>query len=170
MNIKELIENGIGKKLIVDSNLLILLIIGRFDTNLIQYHKKLGKYDIHDFNFVNFFVQKAKMVYLTPGILSEMSNHLNPSDRNYLKYFNKLLSILGAFYEEYQKKDIILNLSYFKNLGYTDSSIIDLSSNEKCLVLTDDKEMTLELRSKKLDVINLTDTKHEYFFKRLNLD
>jgi hypothetical protein len=80
MNIKELIENGIGKKLIVDSNLLILLIIGRYDTNLIQYHKKLGKYDIHDFNFVNFFVQKAKMVYLTPGIISEMSNHLNPSD------------------------------------------------------------------------------------------
>lgn len=170
MNIEEVIKKQIGKRLIIDTNLLILLIIGRYNINLISDHRKLRNYDNHDYNFVNFMARKSKVIYLTPGIISEVTNHLNPSDKHYSKYFNKLISILQAFKEEYQSKNVLLVLSSFEKLGYTDSAIIDLSIKEKCLVLTDDREMVLELRRTTADVLYFSEIKQEYRYSKLRLD
>ncbi len=170
MSIEEVIKKQIGKKLIIDTNLLILLIVGRYNINLISGHKKLGRYDKHDYNFVNFIAGKAKVIYLTPGIISEVTNHLNPSDKNYSNYFRKLISILEFFQEEYKNKNVILKLSFFPKLGYTDSTIIDLSIQEKCLVLTDDREMVLELRKNKIYELYLTEKKQEYLYSKLKLN
>ena len=63
------------KRLIVDTNLLLLLVIGAVEGGIhIKNSKRLNDYDYEDYHRVLKVVSEFEAVYITPYIATEVSN------------------------------------------------------------------------------------------------
>lgn len=129
-----------SKGIIVDSNLLLLLLAGIYDKSFIKGFKRTRKYSLEDFNLLFNFVGKFKTIYITPHILTEISNLSinNQSDRRFHKYINSLIQSLRLFDEKIIGKDDILKDDYFRILGATDVALMLASKQQECFLITDD--------------------------------
>ena len=140
--IKGIIFDYKSKGIIVDTNLLILFVVGGYDISYIEKCNRIKnkRYTIEDYRFVNNLLASFAKIYVTPQVLAEFSN-LSFNDikgQAFLKYFEYVLKIIRESSEGYISKDIILNISMFKKFGFTDASIFKLASKEKLPVITDD--------------------------------
>ena len=143
-----------SKGLLVDTNLLLLLTIGRCDLNLIQSFVRTQKYNIEDFGLLSRFVTSFRKQVTTPHVLTEISNlttrlpdHIRPD------YFTSLVSHFAAYSEEAVPFSTASGMGMFVKFGLTDSAITHIARN-KYLVLTDDFPLANYLQSQKQDVIN----------------
>ena len=60
-----------SKGLLVDTNLLVLLVIGALNPDQISDHKLTSKYSAVDYRLLKSFVDRFKLVVTTPNILTE---------------------------------------------------------------------------------------------------
>ena len=61
--------------IVVDTNLLLLLLVGLYDKSLIKDFKRTQKYDIDDFDRLRIVIYYCKnRIYTTPNILTEITN------------------------------------------------------------------------------------------------
>lgn len=145
--------------LIIDTNLLLLYLVGIYDVNLITNFKRTAKYTSEDFNIIDNFLKYFNKVITTPYILSELSNlSLQIKEPKKKDYFIYLIKVLKQYYEEHIAKDTILDsreLYLLPQIGFTDLSIIEAVKKNEYLVFTDDFKLTGYLQSLKFDVINL---------------
>jgi hypothetical protein len=58
----------------VDSNLLLLLVIGAWNLRSIATHKRLSRFNVEDFYLVRDFLASFRSVVTTPYVLAEVSN------------------------------------------------------------------------------------------------
>ena len=76
--------------MIVDSCVLLLIIVGIFDKNIIDKCKKIDHYSKDDFDLALQIVARYSNIYITPHILAELSNLSRKNSlpsRNLLDYF-----------------------------------------------------------------------------------
>jgi len=127
---------------VIDTNLLLLLLVGIYDKNLINDFKRTQKYDIDDFERLILIVSYCEnRIYTTPNILTEITN-LSDGINKDNKFFAFIHKFLEQFMEVANSSHSIIsnNLKIFLKLGLADASIADISS-EKILVLTDDLDL-----------------------------
>ncbi len=152
---KEIINNYRNKGILIDSNLLLLYFIGKYNYSLIQRFKRTQKYVIEDYLFLTSVIEFfTKRIITTPNILTEVSN-LSGNLENELKtrYFSEFAKQLELLSEFYTPSQDISKLEHFKNYGLTDSGVINLVRG-KYLVLSDDLPLVSYLQSKYIDAIN----------------
>jgi hypothetical protein len=70
----QLINQHRGSGLVVDTNLLLLFLIGRTNQNRISKFKRTQAYTIEDFDLLDRFMAEFKIPITTPHILTEVSN------------------------------------------------------------------------------------------------
>ena len=58
----------------LDTNLLVLLIVGSESRELISKHRRLEHYSAEDFDILCEFLENANQLYVTPNTLTETSN------------------------------------------------------------------------------------------------
>ena len=58
----------------IDTNLLLLLVVGETDRGWIKHHKRLGAYDIDAYELLVEIIRDISRVVVTPNILTEVSN------------------------------------------------------------------------------------------------
>src|SRR5260370_39822148 len=63
-------QNGI----LVDANLLLLLVVGRFDEQRIQRFERTRDFVIEDFRLLEAMVRPFSRILSTPHVLTELSN------------------------------------------------------------------------------------------------
>ena len=110
----------------VDANLLVLLVTGSVDRELIARHRRLRRFTAADYDVLRRMAHEAGRVFVTPNTLTEASNllaqHREP-DRSHL------LDGLRALIEE--SEEIVVrsaeassNAEYVR-LGLTDAALLE---------------------------------------------
>ena len=161
--------------LIIDSNLLILLIIGLHNESDITNHERTGSYCVDDFRFLKKVLSTTNKIILTPHIMSEVSNMLiegKSSKSGSLinnPHFDESIKIVSNADEVYIKKEYLIeNLKELASVGFTDLSIIKAAKQLGCAVMTDDGRLMPWLEHHKCTATNLTRIRTYYLLNQDN--
>ncbi len=128
-------------ELLVDTNLLVLFLIGLYDQKLMRSNKRTSSYSIEDFEYVQTYIANASKVYVTPSILTEVSNltdRIGEKNEPFFDVFKKVFSSKKQF-EIYIPKEKILGYHFLRYVGVADASLYLVAVETKCQVLTDDE-------------------------------
>ena len=125
---------------VLDTNLLVLLVVGLHDPALISRHKRLAAYTREDFDILVEMLRLASAVLLTPDTLTEASNLLGKGDRQ----AEAPRALLTEFVKLQGETDIESRLAVdhaaFRRLGLADAALLTLMPevSGEALLLTAD--------------------------------
>lgn len=145
-----------NSNLILDTNLLILLIVGNYDPNFISNCDLTSSYNKDDFQLLKRYLKLQSSIYITPEILAELSNQsFFLKDPKLRAYQEILVYQLTKIKEKYIPLGILLNnTEMFFKFGFTDLSIYELAKKEGYVVLTDDFKLHNILSTKKINTLS----------------
>ena len=145
-----------SKKILLDTNLLLLLVVGSVRIDLIQHHRRLSGFFASDFRRLADILSVAEKVVVTPNILTETSNLLgspkSPSDTHLFQKLSEIVRNAEVLEEIYIPSTEIAQMPQFPYLGLTDSGILSLKERN-VVVLTRDMRLASECWSIGLDVL-----------------
>ncbi len=128
------------KKLIIDANLLLLIVIGRVQNGIhIKSSNRLDKYNIDDYDKVLEIMARHDELYITPYIAAEISNLIDLTGaalieaREVIRALSLVIKQIDVSIQEDCESDAFLHF------GITDSSLIGLA--QSYYILTDDHRM-----------------------------
>jgi rRNA-processing protein FCF1 len=151
---EQLVAQYKSKGVLIDTNLLLLLVVGAYDPERISRFKRTDKFTADDFYTLAAFFNSFDRVVTTPHVLTEVSNLAGQLPDALKTAFYSLFAQHIALLEEYYVESRQLSsVSQFPKLGLTDCGIMELSRNQY-LVLTDDFRLAGHLDSQGIDVIN----------------
>lgn len=166
-------------KIIIDTNILLMYLIGINNKENIHNHPRSSKYSKIDFMFINDIVLKYNPIITTPHILAEISNlnrNKNNKEDNIRKKIFKILFrlIKGDMIEEqFISIENILNDQRIFALGIADVGIKILAKKSNFAVITSDKKHYNYLNEKKIPCVNynhvLQDKNRKKYMKKYNL-
>lgn len=160
MDYVQIIISRYGKKgAIIDTNLLILYIVGLYNVDYIEGFKRIKDkgYTKEDFEALVRLLMLFKKVFLTSHVLAEFSNltfNHKRFDKDFDEYLSSVIIALKNIVEEHVKKNEILTSSFFK-FGFTDVSIMELAIKSGLPVITDDLPFYNLLSSRGISSINM---------------
>jgi len=152
--IERLLAQYRSRGALLDSNLLLLLVVGLYRRSLVGTFKRLRAYTLEDFTFVQGIVAYFARVVVTPNVLTEVSNlamHLGNEAEGCLRIVRDQLTLLS---ERHVASNLAASEPIFLRLGLTDAAIVR-AARSKLLVFTDDLPLTLSLQHAGLAVVNL---------------
>lgn len=138
----------------IDTNLLLVLLIGALDPAQVDRFKRTRKYSREDYALLAAFVSQYKRVVTTPNVLTEVSNLAGQLTGPLRERAFLALGVLVSQYEErfHPSRELILHDS-FPVLGLADTSVISAVDNT-ITVLTDDLPLYLRLSAAGIEAIN----------------
>ncbi|WP_414449054.1 hypothetical protein AB4851_07275 [Burkholderia sp. 22PA0099] len=129
-----------AKRLIIDTNLLLLLVIGAVEEGRhIRNSKRLGAFGLRDYDNVLKIMQEYDMVFITPYIATEVSNLIDLDDSAGRLAYDIAKNLFSIFSKIEVDIDEDCGSNFFSTFGITDSSLIKLSTDY--FVLTNDHRM-----------------------------
>jgi hypothetical protein len=145
-----LVQRYKGKGLLVDTNLLLLYLVGSADPELIGRFSRTANYSEDDFDRVSRFVDAFEVKIGTPHVFTEVSDLFgNRNDFNVL-----LAAYVEKVYEVFTSGRSLIKDRSFLQFGLADTAVIDAARN-KYLILTDDGPLYGFLFNSKIDAVNL---------------
>ena len=128
----------------IDSNLLLLLVVGRSSRDIIAKHKRLRQFTARDYDILLDLLDGAAQVFVTPHTLAEASNLLaQHGEPERSRLFCQLRHLI------HESKEVIVAGTKasihdaFKRLGLTDAALLAVVTKETPL-LTVDLELYME--------------------------
>jgi hypothetical protein len=152
--ILELIQKYSAHGLLVDTNLLLVFLIGQLDPKLIARFKRTQAFSPSEFRLLARFLAEFQKTYTTPNILTEinsLANQLPEKTRtDFLVLFRKQIELVA---EQYVPSVQISSEPLFKKCGLTDAATVVIA-RQRLLVLTDDFRLCGYLESQRVDFVN----------------
>lgn len=124
----------------IDSNLLLLLIVGSASREYIAKHKRLKSFDSSDFDLLREQLSVASAIVLTPNTLTETSNlidHIGEPARGHIYQTLRNLLLLPESEEKYVPSKSATELPELPRLGLTDCALLDICANGVPLITAD---------------------------------
>lgn len=149
--------------LVVDTNILLLLFIGLYDTEYITdcpLMTENGKnYTREHFALLKKILERfVNKIVITPQVLSEIYTHshrIKPKDKFY-NYFLKVIEKLKECKENHVDLEFLLrDTEKIIEFGFTDMSIVETANKNKWVILTDEFEM-YRVFNTKVDIISFS--------------
>lgn len=140
--------------IVIDTIILLLLIVGSVERELIPSFKRTDQYSVQDYDILRNFLSEFNTKIVTPNILTEVSNllgQLAKPKRNIA--MSHLKNLIMDFIEVYTESAIISKLEHFIPLGLTDSDLF-YSELEDFVFLTDDFKLSGKLTKAGREAIN----------------
>jgi hypothetical protein len=135
------------KGVLVDSNLLLLLVMGAYAPHRIQAFSRTSAYTRDDFVILAEFLSPFQRIMTTPNILTEVSNLANKLSSELLPGFYAVLrAFINRLSEMSSPSMTVAGAAIFLRLGLTDAAISTISQGQ-FLVLTDDAVLLGHLHS-----------------------
>ena len=142
------------QRLLVDTNILLLYIVGSLSIELIQRHRRTNKFSKEDYYLLTRLLSQFGTIVVTPNILTEVSNLLGyTEDLAKARLLLGLASLTTVVEERYLPSSEVSQAAEFSRLGLADSSNL-LLAQEDLIVLTDDLPLSLALQRRGVEVIN----------------
>lgn len=135
-------KNG-KKKLVLDTNLFVLLFIGGYDNNFLNQCTCTQKYSKNDYDLLlKIFQYFDSEIIITPHILAEISNlsRRDIKEPNIANYFETIVDRLKNCKEEHVSLDRLLGLDIkiLTRFGFPDMSVIEAAKKMDAVILTDE--------------------------------
>lgn len=122
----------------VDTNLLVLYVVGTASREYIHRHKKLTSYIPEDYDALLRVIEKACAVVVTPNTLTETSNLVcyiaEPARSSILAVLKKVIATSN---EVYVTSKLASEHEEFFRLGLTDAAAIESLTGESTLLTAD---------------------------------
>lgn len=130
--------------LLIDTNLLLVMIIGGIDEGRhIEKSKRLQGFCIEDYYALWKLTEEYNRVWITPYIATEVSNLIDLDG----EVGTRVFELAREIFSQFQQVDTTITEdckgSFFIKFGLTDNSIINLSKNID--VITNDQRMAIPL-------------------------
>ena len=150
------------RDVILDTNLLVLFVVGTASPKYIAAHKRLQAYTALDFKLLTGLLVAVSRVIVTPHVLAETSNlvrHANEPGRTYiLETFRDLLWNLD---ENHVPSLRVAARPEFIALGLTDAVLLEAARSGATLI-TADFDLYRAALAAGLSVVNFTYHKANY--------
>ena len=137
----------------IDANLLVLVVIGSVDRDLISKHRRTRRFTPEDYDRLLTMIQEVEQVFVTPNTLTETSNLLGTKDSRFLEYLRFLIE---------KSKEVIVSSAAaarnraFPRLGLTDAALLEVISAERPLITVDLELFSAALEKGEEVAINFT--------------
>ncbi|MEW6349808.1 MAG: PIN domain-containing protein [Thermodesulfobacteriota bacterium] len=142
------------KGLMVDSNLLLLLVVGACDPKRIPTFERTKMFTTEDYELMAHTAGYFDHVITTPCVLTEVSNLLGQLGGNlHGRFFSRFAETIHLLREEYAPSTQLAGRDDFSRFGLTDSSIIHCVKG-RYLVITVDFPLSGHLWEMGVDVVN----------------
>ncbi len=141
-------SSGAVVQYIIDSNLLVLLVVGRVNHSLVGRHRRLKQFVPEDFDRLVEVLTGADRILVTPNTLTEASNLLayqRGPERARLS--EELRRLIEREIEIVVPSVVAATRSEFRRLGLTDAALIEAASDERQLLTADLKLFRAALSS-----------------------
>lgn len=126
--------------IIIDTNALVVLLVGLIDTRLFRNHKRTSIYDEDDFTDLLRTIGSLNQIVTLPNIWTEVDNLLNNFSGNYkYAYIQEITKTIKETTENYLASEIGTSSPHFQELGLTDSLILEFAKECKLLITSDSK-------------------------------
>jgi len=126
--------------ILIDSNALIVLLIGLIDPKLFKTHKTTSIYDEEDFRELLHVIGDFNNIIVLPNIWTEVDNLLNNFGGNYkYSYIQKITEIIKNTSEKYIDSKTGTECESFFDIGLTDSLVLEQAKSCKLLITSDSK-------------------------------
>lgn len=126
--------------ILIDTNALVVLILGIIDPSLISKSKRTSIYEEEDFNDLLDVIGEIENIVVLPNIWTEVDNLLNGISGTYkTQYVQKLTETIKSTTEKYLKSESATLCHGFYDLGLTDSLILEYSKECDFLVTSDSR-------------------------------
>ena len=145
-----LIQKYKQKGLLVDTNILLLYIVGIVNVDLIRNFSRTANFTENDFYLVEKFINFFDVNITTPHILTEVSDLLG----NRIELQLALGKYIELIEEKFLESKQITRTKTFLQFGLADTAITETAKNSY-LVVTDDNPLFGYLVNQKIDAVNL---------------
>lgn len=139
--------------LVLDSNLLLLFLIGEIDVEEINRKKRVQIYDEDDYYALRDFIRQFVQLYTTPNIITEVSNLLGRKPKRGSIYDVALSKFIVYSAEYYISSEQASNDPFFASFDIADTASKILAARGK-LILTDDYQLANQMDTAGLPVVN----------------
>ncbi|MBU3663528.1 MAG: hypothetical protein FGM41_10070 [Bacteroidetes bacterium] len=147
--------------ILIDSNSLLILIIGLMNPKLIDSHKRTSIYDEQDFYNLISVISDIKKLVILPNIWTEVDNLLNDFNGNHKNlYLTKIVNVIKNTTEKFIESTRAANNFGFQELGLTDSAILE-HARECQLLITSDSKLSDYANAMGIKVFDLVKYKNE---------
>jgi hypothetical protein len=130
-----------ASRILLDTNLLVLLIVGSTSERSISTHKRTRAYVIASFRLLSAIVDSPSKLISTPHILAETSNLIRqcaePLRSGLSTTFAASIAVLS---ENHVAARQVVSSRHFQRLGLTDATVLEFGSADVAL-LTDDLDL-----------------------------
>jgi hypothetical protein len=153
LDARALIEKHRSKGVLVDSNLLILFLVGTVNRRRILDFKRTQNFTVEDFDTLSSLVSWFGRLYATPHVLSQVSDLTDLAGKELTivrTLFASLIETMGEYYDP--SKELITD-SLFSRLGLADTAIANVCSRG-LLVITADLNLHLALEQRGAEALN----------------
>lgn len=129
-------------KILIDTNLLMLLAVGMYRKDYISSHKRTVIFTEEDFDILEILTQGHELI-VTANVLTEASNMLwSGADQHKNGIREALKTIIESSTEHLLQSSELCQHPYFMKLGLTDAGILALK-DEAGIILTQDLDLHL---------------------------
>jgi len=139
---------------LIDTNILLLYLVGRFRPELIGSNPRLSTFTRSDYGTLARFLLHFACIATLPHVLAEV-NSLSSSLKNLVQAcrptFREVISELS---EGAVSSSAAAARPEFEFLGLTDAAIVQAADSDPRLVLTDDLRLSVNLAKSGVDVVN----------------
>jgi rRNA-processing protein FCF1 len=122
---------------LIDTNLLVLLILGGSDKRLVGNHKRLKNFDLADYEELEKILSNATGFVTLSYILTETSNLIEIGSKASAETARLFENFVHQADELCASSEDIIDQHYFRRLGLTDAAIIHLARNQVHVLTVD---------------------------------
>lgn len=159
-----LFEHISRQNLLLDSNLLLLLMIGSYNRNLIASFKRVDSFNLWDYELLERLVTSFRDLVATPHILTEVSNLANSLPVPLKTFwFDHFALRIARIEERHIPAAELLALPEFSVFGITDAALALLAKGT--LLVTADDRLCSHLQRRQLLAISFNQVRSSYLME-----
>jgi predicted nucleic acid-binding protein len=142
--------------LLIDTNLLVLFVVGSVNRGRIERFKRTAKYSEHDYELLLRVIERFSRLYTVAHVLAEVSNLTDLTGTERVRARRVLKETLSVLIEPEMPSARAAQSRPYEDLGLVDAAIAAVAREHKCAVLTDDLDLYLALSRESMPVLNFT--------------
>lgn len=126
------------RRVLLDANLVVLLVVGNVSRERIEHHKRLAAYVAEDWDLLIAELSRYDQIVVTPNILTEASNLVRSGDKAYQADFAHVFAELSVtIVEHYVPSETAVFNVDFDRLGLADAASIEVGTKDLTLLTAD---------------------------------
>lgn len=148
-----LIDKHRSKGVLVDTNLLVLYLVGLVNKRRIQDFKRTQNFTVEDFDVLAGLIEQLGKLISTPHVLAQVSDLTDLAGKELAKVRSLYKEIVTPVEEYYDRSRDLMTDALFDRLGLTDTAICRVCGRG-ILVVTADVQLHVALERRGLDSLN----------------